>query len=97
MELARIRQIDTAPQRRRKAGQGPLQLAQYAEALRSCLPELERSERERIEVWCRWRDDRPRRSDPVEATSLIVGINDERNTRSWQSWFGRDEPLAGGA
>lgn len=87
MELARVRRIDDARYQRAveetKAWQGALQLAKYAEALRSRLPELEPTERERIEARCRWLEDCARLSNPVQATSLIVGFDDERDGPGW--------------
>jgi hypothetical protein len=58
-------------------------LADYAATLRQRLPELADVERDRIEAWCQWLEDRARRSDPTSETSLIVGFNDEQDARGW--------------
>jgi hypothetical protein len=87
MERERLRRIDDARHERATAEmhawRSASQLAEYAAALRSRLPDLASPERERIASWCDWLEERVRRSDPVQTTSLIVGLDDERDGRGW--------------
>ncbi|MBB4661785.1 hypothetical protein [Conexibacter arvalis] len=59
------------------------ELVKYAAALRRRIPDLESAERTRIEAWCDWLEDRALRSDPTQQTSLVVGLQDERDGRGW--------------
>jgi hypothetical protein len=53
-------------------------LAAYAAALRRRVSTLDPPERDRIERWCNWLEDRICRSDPIQSTALIIGVDDDR-------------------
>jgi hypothetical protein len=86
-EQARARRIDDARAARAdtemKAWREAEALSAYAAALRRRLHALDPPERDRIERWCDWLEDRIRRSDPIQSTALIIGIDDERDARGW--------------
>jgi hypothetical protein len=86
-ERARLARIDEARANRATAEiaawRQAREFADYAATLRQQLPELDDVERDRIEAWCQWLEDRARRSDPAQETSLILGLDDERDERGW--------------
>lgn len=66
-----------------KAWREAAEMRAYATALRLRIPALDARERDRIEPWCDWIEDRIRRTDPAESTTLIIGLDDERDGRGW--------------
>ena len=53
----------------------------YLDALDQRLPTLDGDERARIADWTGWAEDWADRSDPSRNTSMIIGIDDQRDAR----------------
>ena len=64
-----------------KAWRRAADVRDYIAALERQLPTLEGDERAAIADWTTWAKDWADRSDPVRRTSMIVGIDDERDSR----------------
>lgn len=86
-ERARLARIEEARAKRAAAEIAAWRqahdLRDYAAVLREHLPQLDQAERDRVEAWCQWLEDRARRSDPTKETSLIRGFDDERDGWGW--------------
>lgn len=57
------------------------ELRAYAAELRERLSSQDAEERDRVDAWCTWMEERADRTDPVLNLSLITGLDDERDAR----------------
>jgi hypothetical protein len=79
-ELVRISHVDEARFKRATAEMNAWRtmqnLAAYNAALRDRIQVLPDEERDRIHEWCDWIEQYVARSNPVQCTGLIVGLDD---------------------